>query len=77
MWVHPGVGVNFYEADKCRNRQKKNRLWVSPPKAQRTLLANILHVTGQLSRTLIARRAMYIKPLFWQALEQSMVIPID
>ena len=29
----------------------------------------IFNVTGQLTRTLIARRAMHIKPLFWQALE--------
>ena len=29
----------------------------------------ILNVTQQLFRALIARRAMYMKPLFWQALE--------
>ena len=29
----------------------------------------ILNVTGQLSRTLIASRARYMKPLFWQALK--------
>ena len=37
----------------------------------------ILYVTGQLSRTLIVRRAMYAKPLLWQTLEQCKVIPID
>ena len=35
----------------------------------------IFNVTRQLTRTLIARRAMYRKPLFWQALDG--VIPID
>ena len=36
----------------------------------------ILYATGQLWRALIARRAIYIKPLFWQALEQCIGGPL-